>query len=119
MRVVAGQRRGGRPRPCQQRVGRLAERWPRGWAYVEVRWQAGHLSWRWDREALRLAGLRDGAYLLRTKLTTFILNQNGASPVWGGESSCSIFGHFGPMDSRSGGDQYLNPASPDAARSHK
>src|SRR5207249_1985757 len=26
------------------------------------------LSWRWDREALRLAALRDGAYLLRTNL---------------------------------------------------
>lgn len=50
------------------RVGRLAERWPRGWAYVEVNWEAGRLSWEWDREALRLAGLRDGAYLLRTNL---------------------------------------------------
>jgi transposase len=50
------------------RVGRLAERWPRGWAYVGVSWQAGQLSWEWDREALRLAGLRDGAYLLRTNL---------------------------------------------------
>jgi transposase len=55
------------------RVGRLAERWPRGWAYVGVSWQAGHLSWQWDRQALRLAGLRDGAYLLRTNL-------NGHSP---------------------------------------
>jgi transposase len=50
------------------RVGRLAERWPRAWAYVAVDWQAGHLSWEWDREALRLASLRDGAYLLRTNL---------------------------------------------------
>lgn len=50
------------------RVGRLAERWPRGWAYATVNWQAGHVSWRWDRQALRLAGLRDGAYLLRTNL---------------------------------------------------
>lgn len=50
------------------RVGRLAERWPRGWSYVDVCWEAGRLSWKWDREALRLAGLRDGAYLLRTNL---------------------------------------------------
>ena len=51
------------------RVGRLQERWPRAWPYVQVRWQEGRLSWRWDRPALRLAALRDGAYLLRTNLT--------------------------------------------------
>jgi transposase len=50
------------------RVGRLTERWPRGWAYVAVRWEKTHLSWEWDREALSLAALRDGAYLLRTNL---------------------------------------------------
>jgi len=26
------------------------------------------LNWRWDRDALRLAASRDGAYLLRTNL---------------------------------------------------
>lgn len=51
------------------RVGRLSERWPRGWRYVKVSWESGRLSWQWDREALRLAALRDGAYLLRTNLT--------------------------------------------------
>jgi len=51
------------------RVGRLSERWPRGWAYVQVSWEARRLSWKWDRGALRLAALRDGAYLLRTNLT--------------------------------------------------
>ncbi len=51
------------------RVGRLSERWPRGWTYVQVNWEDRRLSWRWDREALRLATLRDGAYLLRTNLT--------------------------------------------------
>ena len=50
------------------RVGRLAERWSRAWAYLAVKWQAGRLSWRWDRQGLRLAALRDGAYLLRTNL---------------------------------------------------
>jgi transposase len=59
------------------RVGRLAERWPRGWTYVTVPWQAGHLSWQWDREALRLAGLRDGAYLLRTNL-----NDHNPQSLW-------------------------------------
>jgi transposase len=50
------------------RVGRLQERWPRGWTYLRAQWEAGRLVWRWDREALRLAALRDGAYLLRTNL---------------------------------------------------
>ena len=50
------------------RVGRLSERWPRGWAYVQVSWDPRRLAWRWNREALRLAALRDGAYLLRTNL---------------------------------------------------
>lgn len=59
------------------RVGRLAERWPRGWAYVRANWQAGQLSWQWDREALRLANLRDGAYLLRTNL-----NGHGPEGLW-------------------------------------
>jgi transposase len=50
------------------RIGRLQERWPRAWPYVQVHWQEGRLSWDWDRPALRLAALRDGAYLLRTNL---------------------------------------------------
>ena len=51
------------------RLGRLSERWPRGWRYVAADWKEGRLSWRWDRQALRLAAHRDGAYLLRTNLT--------------------------------------------------
>ncbi len=51
------------------RLGRLSERWPRAWHYVEVDWQAGALTWHWNRQALRLAQHRDGAYLLRTNLT--------------------------------------------------
>jgi len=51
------------------RLGRLSERWPRGWSYVKVDWENERLRWVWDREALRLAALRDGAYLLRTNLT--------------------------------------------------
>ena len=51
------------------RLGRLSERWPRAWQYVAVEWKQGQLSWRWDRQALRLAQHRDGAYLLRTNLT--------------------------------------------------
>jgi transposase len=51
------------------RLGRLSERWPRAWSYVEVTWQDSKLTWHWDRDALRLAQQRDGAYLLRTNLT--------------------------------------------------
>lgn len=51
------------------RLGRLSERWPRAWSYVEVTWQDSKLTWHWDRDALRLAQHRDGAYLLRTNLT--------------------------------------------------
>jgi transposase len=51
------------------RLGRLSERWPRAWRYVGVDWRNGRLIWRWDRQALRLAAHRDGAYLLRTNLT--------------------------------------------------
>jgi len=59
------------------RVGRLAERWPRGWAYVAARWENSRLYWEWDREALRLAALRDGAYLLRTNL-----NDRSPEALW-------------------------------------
>ncbi len=51
------------------RLGRLQERWPRAWRYVTVRYSDGGLQWQWDRQALRLAALRDGAYLLRTNLS--------------------------------------------------
>jgi transposase len=56
------------PDKVLMRMGRLSERWPRGWAYVAVKWQEGRLSWEWERPALKLARLRDGAYLLRTNL---------------------------------------------------
>jgi len=36
---------------------------------VNSQWKEGKLSWRWEKEALRLAAHRDGAYLLRTNLT--------------------------------------------------
>jgi transposase len=51
------------------RLGRLSERWPRGWSYVKVEWEKGRLLWTWNRDSLRAAALRDGAYLLRTNLT--------------------------------------------------
>jgi len=38
------------------------------WRYVKISVEDLCLSWRWDRDALRLAASRDGAYLLRTNL---------------------------------------------------
>ena len=56
------------PDKVWMRLGRLSERWPRAWHYVSTQWDGGKLIWRWDRQALRLAQHRDGAYLLRTNL---------------------------------------------------
>jgi len=56
------------PDKILMRMGRLQERWPRAWPYLQVHWQDGRLCWDWDRPALRLASMRDGAYLLRTNL---------------------------------------------------
>lgn len=57
------------PDKVLMRLGRLSERWPRAWHYVSTDWEKGKLNWKWDRQALRLAQHRDGAYLLRTNLT--------------------------------------------------
>ena len=57
------------PDKVLMRLGRLSERWPRAWWYVAADWKDGRLTWHWDRQALRLAAHRDGAYLLRTNLT--------------------------------------------------
>lgn len=57
------------PDKVLMRLGRLSERWPRAWHYVSTKWEAGQLNWQWDRQALRLAQHRDGAYLLRTNLS--------------------------------------------------
>jgi transposase len=56
------------PDKVLMRLGRLSERWPRAWHYVSTDWKDNKLVWRWDRQALRLAQHRDGAYLLRTNL---------------------------------------------------
>jgi transposase len=49
-------------------LGRLKERYHQAWRYVKVNFEALSLSWRWNRDELRLAASRDGAYLLRTNL---------------------------------------------------
>ena len=55
-------------------LGRLKERYRQAWQYVKISVEDLCLSWRWDRDALRLAASRDGAYLLRTNL-------EGSDPV--------------------------------------
>ena len=59
-----------KPDRVWRRLGRLEERHGRAWHYVQVDFDGQKLSWRWDRERLRKATWRDGAYLLRTNLTS-------------------------------------------------
>jgi transposase len=52
-----------------KRLGRLEERWPTAWPYLqEVELSESNLVWKWDRKKLRSAWLHQGAYLLRTNL---------------------------------------------------
>src|SRR2546426_3297407 len=53
----------------QRRLGRLQERYARVWKYARVQAEGLTLGWDWDREQLRLAAVRDGAYLLRAHWT--------------------------------------------------
>jgi transposase len=56
------------PDKVLMRVGALAERYPQARRYVEITVEGLAIRWKWDRNALRLAASRDGAYLLRTNL---------------------------------------------------
>lgn len=56
------------PAALERRLGRLEERYPQAHAYVEIGVEGLRLTWRWDRQKLKLAQARDGAYLLRTNL---------------------------------------------------
>ena len=53
----------------QRILGRLQERYAVVWKYARVKVEGLNLSWDWDREQLRLAAQRDGAYLLRAHWT--------------------------------------------------
>jgi transposase len=53
----------------QRIIGRLQERYAVIWKYARVEVQGLKLSWDWDREQLRGAAQRDGAYLLRAHWT--------------------------------------------------
>jgi len=56
------------PQKITHRLGRLHERYTSTWRYARVRYGEKGLCWEWDRDALRKASLRDGAYLLRTNI---------------------------------------------------
>ena len=51
-------------------LGEFKNRWPVAWKYVDLDLDSGVLSlrWKWNKTALKSAGARDGAYLLRTNL---------------------------------------------------
>jgi transposase len=53
----------------QRQIGRLQERHPQAWRWLELKWQAQELSWDWDREKFQQAVRTEGAYLLRAYWT--------------------------------------------------
>ena len=59
------------------RLGRFQERHPQAWGYVKVEWKEGVLKWEWDKERLKFASAKDGAYLLRTNL-----NEKDPEVLW-------------------------------------
>jgi transposase len=65
----------------QRAIGRLAERWPAAWRFVQVtatapaKGQAGVVAWCWQKPKLKGAMARDGAYLLLSDQTTWTAEQ--------------------------------------------
>jgi hypothetical protein len=71
----------------ERRLGRLEERYPKGWSMLSViEHRRGRLLWSWNKARLRGAKLRQGAYLLRTNSIPWIPTPSGAStcslPKW-------------------------------------
>jgi len=70
IRLRQALRRGGvKAETLRHRLGRLHERHPQAWRYVQIHGDGKDLRWRWDRGKLNAVAARDGAYLLRTNLT--------------------------------------------------
>jgi transposase len=57
------------PEKIQRRLGRLQERYPQMWKWVQVQLEGTHLSWDWDRPKALRAIRAEGAYLLRAHWT--------------------------------------------------
>jgi len=56
-------------RKIDQRLGRIQERWPTAWRYLQyIDAGPGWVIWKWDSRQLRRMKLRDGAYLLRSNM---------------------------------------------------
>jgi transposase len=51
------------------RLGQMGSRYSKVWFYLEWELNDRKLQWRWNREKLKHAQYRDGAYLLRSNLT--------------------------------------------------
>jgi len=87
----------------QQGLGRLAERWPMAWRFVEVevtrdeQERAAHVTWSYKKAALRLALARDGAYLLlsdRTDWTAELLWATYIQLTRAEEAFCAMKSHL-------------------------
>jgi transposase len=66
----------------QQAIGRLAERWPAAWRFVDVtatspakKSETGAVNWKWRTPGLKAAMARDGAYLLLSDQTSWTAEQ--------------------------------------------
>jgi transposase len=71
----------------QQAIGRLAERWPAAWRFVQAtasalaQGHAGAVTWTWLKPKLKAAMARDGAYLLLSDQTSWTAEQLWASYI--------------------------------------
>lgn len=56
-------------RVIERQIGRLQERHPQVWRWLELKLEGKELSWEWDREKFKQAMRAEGAYLLRAHWT--------------------------------------------------
>ena len=72
VRRLRGRLRAGRLKMgslIQQKIGRLQERHPQAWRWLQLKLEGRELSWDWDREKFQAAVRAEGAYLLRAHWT--------------------------------------------------
>ena len=66
-RVRTGQLK--QPKLIQRQIGRLHERHPQAWRWLNLQLEGNQISWDWNREKFQQAALSEGAYLLRAHWT--------------------------------------------------
>ena len=66
-RVRTGQLK--QPKLIQRQIGRLHERHPQAWRWLNLQVEGNQISWDWNREKFQQATLSEGAYLLRAHWT--------------------------------------------------